>query len=100
MQLLRKGSEGAGGRIPGLEGGRSLGGMKSEPSPNCVFIRCLGEKLAFYFILFFFKKKESLAKRTALPGLGWMDLTANTAEAIIPGVSKKEVGKNEAAAGA
>lgn len=97
MQLLRKGSEGAGGRIPGLGGGRSLGGMKSEPSPNCVFIRCLGEKLAFFF---FFPKKESLAKRTALPGLGWMDLTANTAEAIIPGVSKKEVGKNEAAAGA
>ena len=70
--------------------------MKSEPSPNCVFIRCLGEKLAFFFFFF----KESLAKGTALPGLGWMDLTANTAEAIIPGGSEKEVGRDEAAAGA
>ena len=73
--------------------------MKSEPSPNCVFIKCLGEKLAFFFF-FFFKKKESLAKGTALPGLSWMDLTANTAEAIIPGGSEKEVGRDEAAAGA
>lgn len=67
MQLLRKGSEG-GGMHSRPWGGTSLGGMKSEPSPNCVFIRCLGEKLAFFF--FFFQKKESLAKRTALPGLG------------------------------
>ena len=47
-----------------------------------------------------FLKKESLAKGTALPGLRWIDLTANTAEAIIPGGSEKEMGRDEAAAGA